>query len=194
MEHYIMLLSLFLAVPASAGQVDVSALSASNTRQVLAAGSHLFTGSLADLDVSGRYVKTEGRQDQYDGGGLLALKIGALRLEGDFREFHTHRATGLSAGTGVGPVTLSAGLRFEYLKPDLTRSDAFRAGASLRYSLNGALSLVASGDYLRFDGGGERFDYRARASLHVTEHFGVFVSADELRDAKVQAAGLSVRF
>jgi len=184
---------LLASAPAHALDVDVSAISATNTRQVSARGEHLFTGKLADLDLSGRYLKARGRNDQYDAGAAVAVKISGLRLGTDFREFHTHRTASGSIGTGLGAVTMGVGMRFDYEKPDFTRDDALIANVSLRQAWP-AFNVSVSAEYLRFDENTTRVDYRARVGAAITDRIGVFVAADRLRGQEVQALGLAMRF
>ena len=177
---------------------DVSALSSSQTRQVLAAGQYTSTAKYHDYTTSGRYIRSEGRDEQYDYGAALTVKPGFFRVVGDFREFHTHRTAGGSFGAGFGPLTVSGGLRSDWAKPDYDRNLATTLGASFKRVFKDVfdvdMTITASAEYLRFGVDDDRLDFRLRDDIHIKGRFYVFVVVDRLRGEEVQSGGVSLKF
>jgi len=184
------IVALYFTAPCSAVSIDLSALSSSNTRQLVASGKHIEKSEKSEVEIGGQYVKTQGREDTYDFGVDNLYKFDYFRLNSDYR-FYQDRSTFSGAlGYGIGGVTLTAGFRQD-IPTDSHRQTYAKLGAIARWNIYPVL-ISAKSEVLR--GEGEyRLDYRAEGKIQF-DRFYVAVKAEKQKDIFLQALGLGFSF
>lgn len=173
---------------------DASALSSSNTRQAMVSGAHIATYPSSQFEVSGKYVKSEGREDLWDAGidHRFSLDYG-LTVEDDIRFYHTHTTFAGGIGVGYKSVTLTGGMRTEFDERNASARDTFLRGrATLKYK-RGWLGLTAYSEVLRADQNEKRLDYKVAAKIQPRRLY-VAVRVEEIRHVKLQGVSLGVSF
>tara|TARA_R110000824_G_scaffold7698_1_gene34811 strand:- start:15605 stop:16219 length:615 start_codon:yes stop_codon:yes gene_type:complete len=183
--------------------VDLSAISTSQTRSVFASGKHLHKFYDADgektsqVDVGGKYARTEGRDPTYSAGigSAFFFPVGLI-MESDFRYYQSHTTFAGGAGVGYRVFTFGAGTRIEF--PDEGGRETFlRMLAVCRYTkkIKGReVSFVLKGEGLRSKGDNERIDYWTEARYRMGKHMNIGLRFERVRGDKTQAAVLGLSF
>ena len=174
---------------ASGLTLDAAALSSSTTRQVMMSGSHLHEFDKAVMEISGKYIKSAGREDLWDAGIAQMFQLPrGMRIEDDFRRYSTHTTFSGGAGWGVHCVTVTAGIRTEYA--DGAQETFGKLAGNLK-AQGDKWALSSTVELLKASSTQERIDYRLKGTYRVA-WWHVYLALEEVRQRKVQGVGFGV--
>jgi len=191
MKTCVLFFVLLFAVRADALSVDVSALSSSATRQLLANVDHIQTLPQSTVEISGKYFKSQGREDQWDAGIAQTFRMGVFRIEDDFRYFSTHTTFSGGVGLGLGPLAATGGVRVEY-QGDVTNQRRTFGKLTLQTTVSrGPIGISAKTEALA-RANGSRLDYGLKAKYQLGPLY-VALFLEDVRDTKAQGVSLGVK-
>lgn len=174
-----------------ATSIDVSALSSSTTRQIMASGHHIQIVHGSEFEASAKYAKSQGRSDVWDIGIDNVTYVWFLRTESDWRQFHNRSTVASAIGVGGGLLAISGGFRTDY--PDNAPKEVFaKATATIRIKRH-PYALTGKVEGLRAGAGNKRLDYRIEGRYQVGR-FYVGIKAEELKHVELQALSLGISF
>ena len=192
-----LLFALLLTSSAHALSLDLAALSSTNTRQLMVSGAHLQAYEYATGELSGKYVRSEGRDPIWEVGISTQMQTwGGFILDQDTRVFNSHSTLAGGLGRNILGITFTAGSRVEYDDDDV-RTIFGRAAAVLKKKKaikSFVFALTSKGEVLKHPDQETRFDYKVGLQCKVSKHFHIGLRFDEIRDTKTQGITLGVSF
>lgn len=192
---HVIVLGAILFLPATttdALSLDLSALSSSATRQIVANGKHLQKYERAEFEVSAQYVKTQDKEDAYDFGieNLYHLDYG-LRTESDYRFFQDRSTFSGAVGVGIKFITLSGGFRQD-TPNDAPMQTYGKLAVTARFTVF-PIAVSARSEALLGENGQSRLDYRVEGKMQFNR-FYVAVKVERQKGLELQALGLGFSF